>query len=113
MTSPLASLRASALAALVTLAAACGSDDSTGIADVTCPPNSTLTYANFGQPFMMSHCLSCHTSAPPRVGSRTEIVAAKDSILEAAVYTKAMPKNKDLALDERRLLGEWLACGAP
>src|SRR6187402_2766182 len=43
---------------------ACGSGpgDSTGS---TCPTDSTLTYTNFGQAFMQSHCLSCHRSGGP------------------------------------------------
>jgi hypothetical protein len=30
-----------------------------------------------------------------------------------AVYSTSMPENADISTDERVLLGEWLACGAP
>jgi hypothetical protein len=35
------------------------------------------------------------------------------AILDVAVYTDAMPSDANMALAERELLGEWLACGAP
>jgi hypothetical protein len=92
----------------------CGSSaSSTGIAPVSCPTASTLTYANFGSAFMNEHCLSCHQGQSPTLSTQVQIQANNSAILQAAVYTDAMPLNGDVAVSERELLGEWLACGAP
>jgi len=100
---------------LCSLLLGCGtSASSTGIASVTCPTDSTLTYANFGSAFMTQNCLSCHASQQsPKLSTQALIQANSARILDAAVYTDAMPQNADLAVSERQLLGEWLACGAP
>lgn len=102
-------------ATLCLLFAACGAE-STGI-DVSaleCPPDSTLTYETFGQTFIETNCLSCHASRErPRLGTVEEIRANMDDLLQETVATKAMPEDRDIDLEDRRLLGEWLACGAP
>ncbi|HEU0029840.1 MAG TPA: hypothetical protein VFQ53_04345 [Kofleriaceae bacterium] len=90
--------------------------DSTGItaSSLTCPPDSTLTYASFGQDFITANCLSCHGSkASPRLDTQAEIQAARARILDQAVFTTAMPQDTDIDIAERQLLGEWLTCGAP
>ncbi|HEY4239100.1 MAG TPA: hypothetical protein VGM88_04765 [Kofleriaceae bacterium] len=94
--------------------AGCTSAASTGIATVSCPTDSTLTYTNFGEAFVSDNCLSCHASREnPRLGTQAEIQSNSSRILEAAVYTDAMPQNTSMDVSERELLGEWLACGAP
>lgn len=94
--------------------AACGGSSSTGITAVACGSDSTLTYANFGSAFMANNCLSCHAArANPRLSTQTEVQSQTARILQAAVYTEAMPQGTAISLDERNLLGEWLACGAP
>lgn len=98
---------------LATLAA-CTTAESTGIATVSCPTDSTLTYANFGASFMTTYCLSCHqTKENPKLGTQALIQSHASSILQEAVYTTAMPEDADLTTAEREQLGEWLACGAP
>jgi hypothetical protein len=95
-------------------AAGCSSGGQpTGISSLSCPPGSTLTYENFGEEAIASNCLSCHRSESPRLTSQAEIMAHANAIMEAAVYTDAMPEDADMPLAERQLLGEWLACGAP
>lgn len=91
-----------------------------------CPPDSTLTYENFGQPFMESYCIHCHASwlqgggqrrgAPvdhdfdTQLGVQVEI----DHIDRAAAGSDAMPPyGPRPTADERTELAEWLACGAP
>jgi len=93
----------------------CGtSGSSTGISTVSCPTSSTLTYANFGSAFMTQNCLSCHGSQQsPKLSTQAQVQANNTRILDAAVYTNSMPENGDIAVSERQLLGEWLACGAP
>jgi hypothetical protein len=102
------------------LALGCGSGpgDSTGS---TCPTDSSLTYANFGQEFMTSHCLSCHRAGGPEtptLSTLAQIRTNKDIIdRSAAAGPKAvntyMPDGSSVPEAERRQLGEWLACGAP
>lgn len=100
------------------LFAACGGGaaTSTGI-DVSaleCPPDSTLTYESYGQLVMEEHCLSCHADKEsPRLGTVELIRANKSAILREAVGTDSMPEDSVMTLEERRTLGEWLACGAP
>lgn len=95
--------------------AACGtSGTSTGIQEVSCPPDSTLTYANFGQDVIQTNCLECHDGAErPNLSTQPKILLNTDKILYMAVYTDAMPAKSDMVLAERELVGEWLACGAP
>jgi len=93
----------------------------------TCPPGSTLTYDSFGAPFMEGYCTRCH--------ARDVIGAARhgapvdhnfdtlDGILQEAPHVDSyaaagpdaintiMPPDGDAPSDEeRRRLGEWLAC---
>lgn len=98
------------------LAACAGGDPSTGIdtSTLSCPPTSTLTYEDFGQPMIADNCLSCHAGKEsPRLDSVEQIRANKSAIMQAAVATTSMPDSSDMVLEERQLLGEWLACGAP
>lgn len=100
---------------LCVLIAGCSGASSTGIdvSTLTCPPDSTLTYENFGQPLFENRCLSCHDRKRPILETVDQILANRDSILQEAVATTSMPQNEDMPLEERELLGEWLACGAP
>lgn len=96
----------------------------------TCPSSSTLTYVNFGQGFMEGYCTRCHGAAvtgAKRQDAPSDInfdtlddvrrwredidahAAASDS-----VENTLMPPGAPLpSLEERRQLGQWLACGAP
>ena len=106
------------LAALLLLGCGSGPGDSTGS---TCPTASTLTYANFGQPFMEQHCLSCHRAGGPETPTLSTIEQIKANIdvidRSAAAGPNAvntyMPDGSSVDEAERRKLGEWLACGAP
>ena len=86
---------------------------STGIQEVSCPPDSTLSYDNFGQSMIQTECMACHDRRSPVLGTQAQIQARAAQILDAAVYTDAMPQDGSMSLAERELLGEWLACGAP
>ena len=96
----------------------------------TCPTTQTLTYANFGQAFFTSYCQRCHASAVTglaRMGAPADHVfdqvedvrLLSDHIDELAAAGPAsvntqMPPDAPLPTEqERRQLGEWLACGAP
>jgi mono/diheme cytochrome c family protein len=104
---------------LVLALASCGEGlgDSTGS---TCPPDSMLTYENFGQAFMQSHCTSCHGSSGPESPALSSLEQVRGSLGDvdraaaagpSAVNTY-MPEGGSVTEAERRELGEWLACGA-
>jgi len=100
--------------------AACGSGpgDSTGS---TCPTTQTLTYANFGQAFIQTHCLACHSAngpESPKLDTLVQVRAAAGDIDKSAAagpngVNTYMPDGGSVDEAERRKLGEWLACGAP
>jgi hypothetical protein len=96
-----------------------------------CPPSPTLTWNNFGEKFMIDYCTRCHDSNL-RGGARQGapsfhdfdtvfgVRAVKVHIDETtasgpAGTNEGMPPTggKLPTLDERRQLGEWLACDAP
>jgi uncharacterized membrane protein len=95
-----------------------GPGDATGS---TCPSNSTLTYANFGQAFMQDHCLACHSASgpqSPKLDTLAGIRAASGDVDRSAAagpnaVNTYMPEGASVDEGERRKLGEWLACGAP
>lgn len=95
-----------------------------------CPPTSTLTYDNFGKPFMEAYCTRCHSSeltSEAREGApsghdfdtRFGIVGVADHVDQAAgagpnATNDQMPPDGDMpSLAERQQLAEWIACGAP
>lgn len=96
-----------------------------------CPPDSTLTYSNFAKPFMESYCTQCHHSSlrgEARMGAPSfhdfdtlqgiKVVKAHvdqtTAAGPAATNTSMPPKGYDApSLEERKQLGEWLACGLP
>ncbi|HWB74454.1 MAG TPA: hypothetical protein VG755_05855 [Nannocystaceae bacterium] len=90
-----------------------------------CPDDSTLTWESFGGPFVLSYCSTCHGSGLPAdmrqnapVGLDFEHVDQvrmhADRIwARAADQNATMPPAGAPARDDRSLLGEWLACGAP
>ena len=97
----------------------------------TCPTESTLSYATFGEAFMSQYCTSCHSSSlsgAARNGAPSDhnfdtLDAIRDvgadHIDRAAaagpdyVNTVMPPSGQEPqpSEEERRLLGEWLACG--
>jgi uncharacterized membrane protein len=102
-------------AVLVCLITGCAASSS-GIdsASITCPPDSTLSYENFGRVLIAEQCLSCHTNKErPPLTTQAAIQSYRQAVMENAVTTTSMPKGASMPLEERELLGEWLACGAP
>ncbi len=96
-----------------------------------CPADQTLTYENFGMEFFGTYCVRCHSENPedgsrhgaPRGLDWDEIDTVRlylDTIDKMAAAGPSatntfMPPDDllDPTIDERRDLGEWLACGAP
>lgn len=104
------------LAAALLLAAGCNGSGATG---ATCPTTSTLTYDNFGRAFFANYCDRCHANGiRPSIANQAAIQSQRTSIdRESAAgpngVNTAMPENGARPTeDERRRLGEWLACGA-
>lgn len=91
--------------------------------------DNMLTWENFGEPFMLSWCTGCHSSALPtndRAGapcavnfdSHAGVVPFATSITVRAIDWKMydanpMPPAAIVPDDELALLREWIDCGAP
>lgn len=97
----------------------------TRLSERACPPDSFLTYESFGGPFIYSYCSGCHSKDLPE-GMRQDAPIGSDfDTLEstrawadriwarAADHNLTMPPIGGPDDDEREMLGEWLACGAP
>lgn len=90
-----------------------------------CPEDSFLTWDNFGSPFMDTWCNGCHGAGLPdgmRQGApigidfdTLEDVRAQDDRIwaRAGDQNDTMPPIGGPHEEERAMLGEWLACGAP
>ena len=85
---------------------------------------SYLSYDNFGEPFVLDWCRGCHSSAVPAGMRQKAPVAINFDTLEdvrnrrerilvrAGSLTATMPPAGGPTEEERKLLAEWLACGA-
>lgn len=96
-----------------------------------CPPTQTLSYENWGMAFMTTYCTDCHDShkrGEERQGATSfhdfdtiyGIRAVYEHIdLTAAagptgIVNDSMPNESPYpTLEERKQLGEWIACGMP
>jgi uncharacterized membrane protein len=109
---------------------AASSEVEPGRSGAVCTATSTLTYESFGQPFMQSYCLRCHSeavAAADRHGAPSDVnLDTLDEVRmhaghidehaaagEERINTEMPPDGSAPSVEERRLLGEWLACGAP
>lgn len=91
----------------------------------TCAANSTLTYENFGKAYFLTWCNGCHSSslenkdradAPNNVNFDTlqDIRKHANRIYKRSVEgDNTMPPSIVLSHEQKKLLGEWLSCGAP
>jgi hypothetical protein len=134
-------MRALWMAAL--LATACSDSVFGPPTESTCPPDSTLTYENFGKPFMEKYCTACHdedlrgvdrNGAPSfhdfdtLFGVRAvsnhidETSAAGPAATNTGMPPDECPSTPGGPLDrscprptmaERTQLGQWIACGLP
>jgi hypothetical protein len=99
--------------------------DWTSLDERPCPDDSDLTWENFGGPFVLTYCAGCHHSElPADVRQNAPYAINLESVelvrtnadrmwARAADQNATMPPAGAAADDERTLLGEWLACGAP
>jgi uncharacterized membrane protein len=111
------------------LALGCGGGGSSGptATGSTCPDGSTLSYENFGRDFMERYCTRCHSSElsrAERMGAPLfhdfdtfeGIFQVEGHVDEQAAAgpdatNRFMPPDGEMPTDEeRRQLGEWIAC---
>jgi uncharacterized membrane protein len=111
-------------APLLFLAACPAADPTEQLDEEACPPESELTYENFGGPFLDANCQPCHSSAAQdRNGapvsftfdSVEDVRDHRERIFARAAgdNTSMPPGPDDPPAGERAMLAEWLACGAP
>jgi len=85
---------------------------------------STLTYENYGQPYLLTWCVPCHSSelteeerqdAPLDANYETlqGVLDHLDKIEVLAVNSDEMPPVGGPEEEEQELFGEWILCGAP
>ncbi|MBL0220708.1 MAG: hypothetical protein IPQ07_43425 [Myxococcales bacterium] len=116
-------MRSSRNALFALVLAACGNDAAPENAS-TCT-TSTLTYQNFGAPFVLDWCRGCHSSALPD-GMRQSAPLGVDfddldhlRAWSAEIETRvtgdqpSMPPAAGPSPEERAMLAEWIRCGAP
>jgi uncharacterized membrane protein len=95
------------------------------LAERVCPDDSVLSFEDFGGPFVITWCTTCHSSQLP-VQERADAPMGVDfDTLDgirsqagriwarAADHNITMPPVAGPDDIDRELLGEWLACGAP
>lgn len=106
------------LAAVTALTLACGADT-----DRTCA-QSFLRYDNFGAPFIVDWCRACHSAdTPPDMRQQAPADVNFDDLSEIRRWSypirittgqgSSMPPAGGPSAEERRMLVEWLDCGAP
>ena len=93
-----------------------------------CPPDTVVSYENFGSPFLSTWCTSCHASglvvgerslAPIGVNFdsyesvRLNAVRIYYRGADVQVTPTWMPPAGGPTDEDRFLLGDWLACDAP
>jgi hypothetical protein len=90
-----------------------------------CPEGNAATYESFAGPFFLSWCTGCHSSsldeaqrrgAPANINfDRLEDIKAHAlRIFERAADDHlTMPPAGGPTKEQRKLLGDWLGCGAP
>jgi uncharacterized membrane protein len=90
-----------------------------------CPPDSSLTYANFGEALLLDHCTGCHGEAVDvgdRAGAPVDVDLTTQTLVQEwldRVYARSADDNTSMPVvdnmdpDDRVRLGDWLACGAP
>ena len=111
---------------------ACGHDHShtETASGAVCATGSTLRFDTFAQPFFRTYCLGCHSQAVSGQARQGAPAGTDfDTVEQIRLYLEhidsaaaagpshvndSMPPGDPLpTADERRRLGEWLACGAP
>ncbi|MEM7157702.1 MAG: hypothetical protein AAF799_32980 [Myxococcota bacterium] len=104
--------------------ASTGAVDDPFIPGLECDDELGITWESFGQGFILSQCAGCHSSYIPedmRAGAPVGIDFETHELTQQwllRIYARAadedtMPPIDGVPSDERVMLAEWLACGAP
>jgi len=116
--------------ALVLVAGCDGGEEEGTPSGAVCPEDSSLTWDNFARPFMDSYCTRCHsttlTGASRQGAPNDHNFDSAEQVRQELDHTDeqaaAGPDSVNVLMpiggpkpteEERRKLGEWLACGAP
>jgi uncharacterized membrane protein len=85
-----------------------------------CEDAPVVTYANFGQGFLLENCAGCHAATTPeRYGAPAELTFdtvdeawahAADILATTAPDDAIMPPGSPASADDRTLLRWWLEC---
>jgi hypothetical protein len=121
-----------ALFAMVVVATGCEEPLFGPPTESVCPPTQTLSYENFGKKFMEDYCTECHDSnkrGEDRQGATSfhdfdtiygiRAVYTHIDFTTAAgptgIVNDSMPPEGEPTptLEERKKLGEWIACEMP
>jgi hypothetical protein len=90
-----------------------------------CPDDSYLSFESFGGPFLISWCGGCHTSGVPEAERQGAPLGVDFDDIDAVrtwsarIWARSgdhnvtMPPVGGPEAEDRAMLGEWLACGAP
>ncbi len=107
--------------------AACSGDPQGADTGSTCPPVDPPTYASFGQAFLQTYCLACHSQgklgedrngAPVTIDFDTRSLVRENTsrIDKQAAFgphanNRLMPNDGPVPSDAERVrLGEYIAC---
>lgn len=115
--------------AIAVVLVGCKSEPEGNLTGASCPDVDPPTYANFGQPFMTTYCIDCHSEtlrgddregAPPTIDFDTQTLLRehtsridKQAAFGPMAQNRLMPpsdfdpKPSDA---ERTRLGEYIAC---
>lgn len=100
-------------------------EDAETLDERPCPEESFLTYESFGGPFIVTWCSGCHAAGLPEGERQGAPLSSNFDSLEdirawapriwarTGDHNATMPPIGVPDDDERKALGEWLACGAP
>jgi hypothetical protein len=113
---------ARSLAVLLGVCVLVGCDVPEEVVADACPDDTVLTYENFGEPYLLTWCVSCHSSwvaeadrqdAPDGVDFDTYggFAPYADTAAHLSMIQEMPPAGGPTA-DDRARFTEWVACGS-
>ena len=85
-----------------------------------CDTAMDVTWGNFGEGFVLTHCQGCHAEdAPQRFGApatvsfddESDVLTNRSAMLRTILEAESMPPAGGLTDDEKLLVEVWLTCG--